>query len=170
MTQPQPATRAIRWTVLALSALAGLAAGLFAAGPGGLVFVAALLGAVAVVAAWVALPAPLPRRRRRRRATVRMTDADFSSYRDIRGRVSWGAVGRRHFDTATRPLLYRLFAALAADRHRLDVAADPAAARRLLDPWMWELLDPGRPVTTDSDAPGVDAATLARIVDRLEEL
>lgn len=162
--------RPTRWIAPALAGLTALAAGMFAAGPAGLVFVATLLGAVAVVAAWVTQPAPLPRRRRRRRARVRVTDADFPSYRDIRGRVSWGAVGRRHFDTATRPLLYRLFAALAADRHRVDVASDPAAARRLLDPWMWELLDPGRPVTTDSDAPGVDAATLTRIVDRLEEL
>ena len=162
--------RPARWIAPALAGLAALAAGLFAAGPAGLVFVATLLGAVAVVAAWAALPAPLPRRRRPRRATGRTTGADFSSYQDIRGRVSWGAVGRRHFDTAMRPLLYRLFAARAADRHRVDVASDPAAARRLLGPWMWELLDPGRPITTDSDAPGIDAATLARIVDRLEEL
>lgn len=84
--------------------------------------------------------------------------------------MSWAATGRRHFDTATRPLLYRLFTALAADRHRVDVSADPTAARRLLGGQMWTLLDPDRPVVTDSVTPGVDAATLARIVDRLEEL
>ena len=157
----------VRWVAPGLAVLAVLAAGLFAGGPAGLVVVATLVAGLGVVRAWGAGPPPLPLPRRPRGAVA--GPADFPSYRDIRGRVSWGRAGRRHFDTSTRPMLWRLFAAVAAERHRVDVDRDRTAARELLGAELWELLDPDRPAATDSGAPGVDTATVARIVDRLEE-
>ena len=56
------------------------------------------------------------------------------------------------------------------DRHRLDLDGAPGQARRLMGADLWPLVDPARPASDDSNAPGVDLPTLARIVTRLEEL
>ncbi len=61
--------------------------------------------------------------------------------------MSWGQVSRRHYLYSAHPILVRLAAAL----DRPDVAAD--------------LADPS---AADIDGPGVDLATLERIVTRLE--
>lgn len=79
-------------------------------------------------------------------------------------------MSRRLFDHAARPLLQRLLAALLADRRRVDMANDGRAARAALGDDLWPLLDPARPASNDSWEPGVSEQTLARIVDRLEDL
>ena len=47
---------------------------------------------------------------------------------------------------------------------------NPARARDLVGDDIWPLVDPSRPPSFDSKAPGADLRTLTRIVDRLEQL
>lgn len=127
---------------------------------------------VAVVAAAVALSrvpaAPEPRRRPRPGPPV--DNAPFRSYRQVAEALSWADVSPRHYDLVTRPVLVSLMASRLADRHRIDLAADPDAARRLVGDDVWHWLDPTREVARNGQPPGVDLATLTRIVERLETL
>jgi hypothetical protein len=52
----------------------------------------------------------------------------------------------------------------------VDLTRDPARARDLVGDDIWPLIDPSRPPSFDSKAPGADLRTLTRIVDRLEQL
>ena len=71
----------------------------------------------------------------------------------------------------TRPLLTRLAAARLADRHRVDLHADPDAARALLGDDVWPWVDPRRPVLPRQPATRRRTReTLTRVVDRLERL
>ena len=127
---------------------------------------------VAVAAAAVALSrvpaAPEPRRRPRPGPPV--DNAPFRSYRQVAEALSWADVSPRHYDLVTRPLLVRVLTTRLADRHRIDLATDPEAARRLVGDDVWHWLDPDREVSRQGQPPGVDQATLTRIVDRLENL
>jgi hypothetical protein len=130
------------------------------------------LSMVAVVAASVALlrvpAAPPPRHPRAPGPPVE--NAPFRSYRQVAEALSWAAVSPRHYDLVTRPLLVQVLASRLADHHRVDLAADPEAARRLVGDDLWHWLDPRRDVAREGQPPGVDFATLTRIVDRLEHL
>jgi hypothetical protein len=143
--------------VVTIAAACALAAGFVVAGWAGLLVSA---GAVAVASLFVrraAIPAaPSPPRRSGRRTADDGT-WPFASYRRIRAALGWAGVSARHYDRATRPVLIRL-------------APDPERARLVLGEDLWPLIDPDRPASSDSDAPGVDVATLTRIVDRLEQL
>jgi len=75
--------------------------------------------------------------------------ADFPSYQRISSDLEWAQMSRRHYEYALRPTLARLAAALGRSP---SVAAD---------------LD--GPPGGDIDGPGLDLATLDRIVTRLEE-
>jgi hypothetical protein len=104
----------------------------------------------------------------RRRPTVQ--PSEFPTFLKISSDLSWAAVSRWHYDHGTRPLLTRVMQAALADRHQLDLAADPQRARQLMGDDLWPFLDPAGPPSQDSRAPGVDLQTLALIVDRLESL
>ncbi|MGH3320458.1 MAG: hypothetical protein ACRDN9_09795 [Streptosporangiaceae bacterium] len=149
-------------------ALALLAAYLFT-GIAGLAAVAAVACAGVVIALRTSLPRdPLPSRPRiRRRPEV---DSDFHRYTRLQGELGWARVSPRHFDGPPRRLLLRLTADTLADHRGVDIARHPEAARELLGPDLWPLLDPDRPTSTDSDPPGVDERTIDRILTRLEEL
>ena len=112
--------------------------------------------------------APEPRRRHRPGPPV--DNAPFRSYRQVAEALSWADVSPRHYDLVTRPLLVRVLTTRLADRHRIDLATDPDAARRLVGDDVWHWLDPDREVSRQGQPPGVDQATLTRIVDRLENL
>jgi hypothetical protein len=130
-----------------------LAAGYAAAGPAGLIDAASITAVGVLIAARSILrgdkPPPVrvknPRWNRPRSPAA--GPADFPAYRTIASQVSWGQVSRRHYLYSVRPILIRLAAAL----DRPDVAADLAD-----------------PVAADVGGPGVDLATLERIVTRLE--
>jgi hypothetical protein len=79
-------------------------------------------------------------------------------------------VSPRHYDLVTRPLLVQLLSSRLADHHRVDLAADPEAAKALVGEDLWHWLDPEREVARQGQPPGVDLDTLTRIVDRLESL
>jgi len=131
-----------------------LAAGYLTAGTTGLVDAAALaaLGVLLVARRTVRGEKPrpvLPRRSGpggRRRAAVRA--ADFPAYRRIFSDLEWAQMSRRHYEHALRPMLARLAATLD---HGRPVPAELT-----------------RPPSSDADGPGVDPATLERIVATLE--
>ena len=130
-----------------------LAAGYAAAGPAGLIDAASVvtLGVLIVARGTLRGEKPRPvrpeesRRDRPPRMTVRA--ADFPAYAKITSDLEWAQMSRRHYEHLLRPTLARLAAAL----DRPDVV---------------DLAGPGGPA--DADGPGVDRATLDRIVSRLE--
>jgi hypothetical protein len=107
---------------------------------------------------------------RRRAPAPPVQTADFPSYAKISSDLGWAPVSEWHYDHGVRPLLARLVTLVLAEHHRVDVATDPARARQLVGDEIWPLVDPFRPPSLDSKAPGADLRTLARIVDRLEQL
>ena len=145
-----------------------LAAGYAVGGQTGLLAVVALAATGALLAARLRIPAP-PARRPALPPELPADDG-FAAYRRIESALGQAQVSRRHFDHTARPLLQRLLAALLADRRRLDISKDTGAAREALGDDLWPLLDPARPASEDSRAPGVSEQTLARIIDRLEDL
>ncbi len=139
------------------------------AGPAGLLVALSAAAVTTALVLTVRLPgAPPPRRRRR---TGRPVDnAPFRSYRRVADQLSWASVSPRHYDQVTRPLLTQLAAARLSDRHRVDLHADPTAARSILGEDVWPWIDPQRPASRNSQPPGVGPDTLTLIVDRLEHL
>jgi len=111
-----------------------------------------------------------PRPPRRRRPPVPFLNADFPAYRRIEDTLFWAPVSARHFDHAVRPLLSRLLATVLAERHGVDMTVDPAAAQDAIGTDLWPLVDPARPVSDDTRAPGVPLPVVARFLARLEAL
>jgi hypothetical protein len=168
-------------------ATATLVTSLLVTGPFGLIIAADCLAALALIiaavtvprsvreplvarprSAWAWLRQGLPGRRAGRGPAVK--PADFPAYAKISSDLSWAPVSAWHYDHGIRPLLAHLMASALADHHRIDAAADPARAAVLVGAEIWPLVDPSRPRSFDSKAPGADLRTLTRIVDRLEQL
>jgi hypothetical protein len=154
---------------LALAAVIVLAGSYAAAGQAGLLVLAGLAGVAALLAARLRIPGPPPPAGTSRRP-ARLPNPEFPGYRRIHVALSEARVSGRLFDLLTRPLLQRLLAALLADRRRTDISKNPQAAREAMGGDLWPLLDPSRPATQDSSAPGVSLETLTAIVDRLEDV
>jgi hypothetical protein len=136
----------------AVGVAAALTAGYAAAGQAGLVDAATVAAIGVLVVARAVWPGQEPRsvRSARRRDQVRasaVSAAEFPAYRKITADLSWGLMGGQRVEHGLRRRLTRLAAAL--DR------PDPLAA------------DPAVPPGTDG--PGLDLATLDRIVSRLEQ-
>ena len=159
--------RVVTVAVISLGAAIMLGAGYAVGGQAGLLAVAALAAAAALLTARLRIPPP-PRPPPRRREQP--AGPGFAAYRRVEGALGQAQISRRHFDYGTRPMLQRLLAALLADRRRLDLTRDAGAAREALGDDLWPLLDPARPASSESRPPGVSEQTIARIVDRLEDL
>jgi len=135
-----------------------LVAGYAAAGPAGLIDAAsvAAVGALIVARGTVRGEKPPAVRLKKlwpdRNGTPAVSAADFSAYRKIFSDLYWAQVSWRHYEHPLRPMLARLAAALGRPE---AVAAD--------------LAGPGNPSARDPDGPGLDLATLERIIKRLEE-
>ena len=127
-----------------------LAAGYAADGLTGLVDAAALaaIGVLIVARGTVrgGKPRPANLRPNQKRAPA-VSAADFPAYRKIASDLEWAQLSRRHYEHAVRPMLARLAAALGRPDAVPAGPAGPAA---------------------DIGGPGVDLATLDRIVTRLE--
>jgi hypothetical protein len=131
-----------------------LAAGYLTAGTTGLVDAAAVavMGVLLVARGTLRGEKPRPVRPKRswpdprQRPAVRA--ADFPAYRRIFSDLEWAQMSRRHYEHALRPMLARLAATLD---HGRPVPAELT-----------------RPPSPDADGPGVDPATLERIVAALE--
>jgi hypothetical protein len=152
--------------LIAVGAVIVLAAGFAVGGQTGLFAALALFAVVALLSARLRLPSPPPARPQR----PRLPESGFPDYQRISSALSMAGVSRRHFDSTTRPLLRLLLAALLADRHRIDMAKDTGAAQVAVGQDLWPWLDPARPASYDSGEPGASDQTLARIIDRLEDL
>jgi len=79
------------------------------------------------------------------------------------------------YDAELRGTLQRLLAARLAERHGISLHDDPDGARRLLCPTprddrLWYWVDPARPPATPGQQSGIPPRTLARLIDRLEQL
>ena len=130
-----------------------LAAGYLTAGMTGLVNAVAVaaLGVLLVARSTVRREKPRPVRHKKSwpdpwRPAARA--ADFPAYRRILSDLEWAQTSRRHYEHALRPMLARLAATLD---HGRPVPAELT-----------------RPPSPDADGPGVDPATLERIVATLE--
>ena len=132
---------------------AALVAGYAAAGATGLVDVAALatLGVLIVARGTVRGDKPRPvRRGKQRRDPGRrpaVQAADFPAYTSIASDVEWARMSRRHYEYGLRPRLARLTAALG-QQDQVDITSLTGPA--------------------DDDGPGLDPATLDRIITQLE--
>jgi hypothetical protein len=176
-----------RVAVVTVAALAALGAAFTVSGQLGFVIAADCLAALALVIALVSTPGGVRERdvlrpvvawarvawqriwpHRAEHAAVR--PSDFPAYAKISSDLSWAPVSQWHYDHGLRPLLSRLFESVLAERHRVDLSADPERARSVVGDDVWPLIDPSWPPSFDSKAPGTDLRTLARIVDRLEQL
>jgi len=176
-----------RAAVVAVAAFAALAAAFTVSGQLGLVIAVDCLAALALVLALARTPSGVRERgvlrpvaawaraawRRvwpQRAAPAGVQPSKFPAYAKISSDLGWAPVSQRHYDHGLRPLLSRLFESVLAERHRVDLTADPERARSLVGDDVWPLIDPSRPPSSDSNAPGTDLHTLIRIVDRLERL
>ena len=72
--------------------------------------------------------------------------ADFPAYAKIASDLEWAQMSRRHYEHLLRPTLARLAATLGRE----------------------QAVDLSGPLAGDGDRPGVDRATLERIVAQLE--
>jgi hypothetical protein len=179
-------TVARRAAAVTLAALAALTAALAVGGPFTVVVTAECMAALALVVVLARTPGGVRERhvprteawaravwarlRRRRNPPAEVRSADFPAYTKISSDLGWAPVSQWHYDHGIRPLFGRLLESVLAERHRVDLARDPARARELVGDDIWPLVDPTRPPSFDSKAPGADLRTLTRIVDRLEQL
>jgi hypothetical protein len=180
-------SRLLRVAIVVAVAALTLGSAFLATGPFGLVIAADCLAALCLVIAAAAVPRSvreLPAQRQRgtwawlrRGRFLRRADpgqvvqaADFPAYAKISSDLGWAPVSQFHYDHGLRPLLARLAASALNEHHRVDMAADPARAAILVGEEAWPHVDPSRPPSFDSEAPGADLRTLTRIVDRLEQL
>ena len=169
-TVPELAIAAVLVTVAAL-------AGYAMAGWAGLSVVAVATAAIAMAVLRALLPRLTPDQAKK--ATEKPTARTLSGY-SHRGFLVQTAISSRGFyDGELRPLLEHLLAARLAERHGVNLYADPEAARRLLcrhlrDADLWPWIDPvTRPKTVAraaSEQRGIPRRTLARLIDRLEQL
>lgn len=165
----RPSPAGARWWWWSVSGAFALAVSYALGGEGGVLLLLVVVGA----AATALLPMRLPRPRRPRHrppSTTAHTDAPFPDYRKVLDALSWAAVSPRHYDVVTRPVLQRLAAGRLAERHGVDLVTDPERAAALLGPEVWPLVDPSRPARDVSAPPGIDLATVHRVVERVESL
>jgi hypothetical protein len=111
---------------------------------------------------------------------IRRTDAEavpvtFAGYWRKRTGLVDGTQSLTAYDAELRGTLQHLLAARLAERHGTSLDDDPQAARRLLcpdprDEALWYWVDPARPRAQAGKQPGIPPRTLARLIDRLEQL
>jgi hypothetical protein len=152
--------------VLSVLAVIGAYGG---AGFAGLVVALSVLAVLGLLILALGVPAA-PRRRRRRRRTPLSFDEPYPTFQQVSEQLSWAEVSPRHYDMVTRPLLVRLMASRLSEHHGIDLHRSPDRARAIVGDELWWWLDPARPVEGSSQPPGVDVATLTRLVERLETL
>ncbi len=161
------------WIVVGFMAVAVLDAGYVAGKLAGLALAGTVLALVGLLTARTAIPSGRRKTRaeaEQHQADVAASQADFPAFLEISSDVTWATVSQRHFDRGIRPRLARLLDTRLAERHGVTIASQPDRARELAGEDLWPLIDPARPLSEDSNAPGVSLAKLTRIITRLEEL
>jgi hypothetical protein len=159
--------------------LAGAAAvaGYLMAGWAGLSVVVIAAGAIALLVLRALLPQLTPDQATKGRE--KPTARTLSGYSHRRFVVQTASSSLAFYNGELRPVLEHLLAARLAERHGVNLYQDPAAARGLLcrsphDASLWAWIDPTtRPKESPrfhSEQRGIPRRTLARLIDRLEQL
>jgi hypothetical protein len=156
--------------VLAVAAVAGYAA----AGLPGTALVVTCAAVTSLVVLRVLTPAPTAHGDGRV-ADTEAIPVTFTGYWRKRAGLVDGTLSMTSYDAELRGTLERLLAARLAERHGISLHDDPDGARRLLcpsprDQRLWYWVDPARPPATAAKQPGIPPRTLARLIDRLEQL
>jgi hypothetical protein len=156
--------------VVALAAVAGYAA----AGLAGTAVVMTCAAVTSLVVLRVLYPAPAAHEHGHM-ADTEAIPVTFTGYWRKRAGLVDGTHSMTAYDGELRGTLQRLLAARLAERHGISLHDDPDAARRLLCPTprddrLWYWVDPARPPATAERQSGIPPRTLARLIDRLEQL
>jgi hypothetical protein len=77
---------------------------------------------------------------------------------------------RTDWDRHLRPMLARRFAITTGQSQAKDPAAFDATGRMLFGPQLWAWVNPNNVASTDAREPGPGRATLAEILERLEQV
>jgi len=156
-------------------AVAALAAGAVAGWPGvATVAIAAAALSVVVLAALAPRPAEQVVRLAGRKQGVRSIDG----YGQRRFVVTSSFNNRAFYESDLRPALEHVLAARLAENHGVNLYTDPARARTAFcrdrgDEILWSWVDPEqalRALDRDMQTRGIPYRTLARLVNRLEQL
>ena len=110
-----------------------------------------------------------------RRADAEVIPVTFAGYWRKRTGLVDGTQSLTAYDADLRGTLQHLLAARLAERHGVSLHDDPDTARRLLclrprDDALWYWVDPARPPSQAGKQSGIPPRTLARLIDRLEQL
>ena len=152
-------------------------AGYLVAGWNGLAVVAIAATAIAMVVLRALLPQLTPDQAKK--AREKPTARTLSGYSHRRFVVQTASSSLAFYNGELRPVLEHLLAARLAERHGVNLYQDPAAARGLLcrsprDARLWAWIDPAarpkEPPRGHSEQRGIPQRTLARLIDRLEQL
>jgi hypothetical protein len=104
--------------------------------------------------------------------------SSFSRQWRRRSRLADAQASMAAYEAGVRGQLEHLLASRLAERHGISLYDDPAAARRTFAgesatyDSLWPWIDPDRPKPADQppNQPGIPYRTLARLLDRLEQL
>jgi hypothetical protein len=164
-------------TALTIAATAG--AGYAMAGPAGLALVVVIAAVVVLVALRVLVPDDAAGRvadpRHPRPQPRPVSVPAMTGYWRQRHSVAGGTTELNSYETGLRPTLEHLLAARLAERHGINLYEEPAAARRAFcrdkrDAQLWSWISPEREPGPAANRFGIPRRTLARILDRLEQL
>lgn len=105
----------------------------------------------------------------------RLSTSRFFTYWRLEAQLRDGMASRSAYEAALGPRMEHLLAARLSERHGVNLYSQPEAARRVLcangrDLDLWPWVDPGRSMAGRAEAPGIPARTLARLVQRMEQL
>jgi hypothetical protein len=172
-TKPELVTAAVLVTAAAV-------AGYLMAGWTGLSVVVIAAAAIALLVLRALLPQLTPDQAKK--AREKPTARTLSGYSHRRFVVQTASSSLAFYNGELRPVLEHLLAARLAERHGVNLYQDPAAARGLLcrsprDARLWAWIDPDpktarpkEPPRGHSEQRGIPQRTLARLIDRLEQL
>jgi len=156
-------------------AVAALAAGAVAGWPG-VATVAIATAALSVVV--LAVLAPRPAQQAVRLAAGKQGARSIAGYAQRRFVVASSVANRAFYESDLRPVLEHLLSARLAENHGVNLYTDPARARTVFcrgrgDEILWSWVDPAQALPTldrDMQTHGIPRRTLARLVNRLEQL
>jgi len=172
-TKPELVTAAVLVTAAAV-------AGYLMASWAGLSVVVIATAAIALLVLRALLPQLTPDQAKKAREKPTARTLSGYSHRRFVVRTATSSLG--FYNSELRPVLEHLLAARLAERHGVNLYQDPAAARGLLcrsprDASLWAWIDPDpkttgpkEPARGNSEQSGIPRRTLARLIDRLEQL
>jgi len=163
-------------TIAAAGVAAAALAGAAVAGWPGLAVVAIAAAAVSMVVLRALLPQAAAHSVRR--ARDKQVARPIFGYAQRRFVVASSLSAPGAYEADLRPVLEHLLAARLAENHGINLYTEPAAARRAFcrargDEALWSLVDPQQTLSRaerDRRRHGISRRTLARLVNRLEQL